>query len=459
MYYPWYQIKMKNWAPYLLTLPLFGCFTTESSRSPSETSGGATTIQDATSAAFSSPASNLLGKSLELHMQGDAAFEATFVTAPSPVNGGLGPVFNNTSCVACHAGDGRGRPPFAGEALSSMLIRMSMPGENTNGGPVPVPGFGEQLQPRAVYGKDPEAQVEISYQDSLVQFSDGTMATLRIPRYQLSNYYQPMPAGVLISPRVAPPVFGLGLLEAVSEATILAMVDETDRNADGISGKANYAWDPLSGKKILSRFGWKANTPNLLVQSAAAYNNDMGITSWIFPRETCHGQSQGCDSSAFEVDSATLAAVTFYVQTLAVPARRYTSKAMVQRGEKLFRDLQCSACHIPEIKTGKSFSVSEVAGQTIQPFTDLLVHDMGQGLADGRPDFLATGSEWRTPPLWGIGLTEVVNSHTQFLHDGRARNLTEAILWHGGEGEASKEKFRNLSVNDRKALLDFLASL
>lgn len=443
----------------LATLLVTGCFTTESPETASPDAGGATTIRSEGSHAFSSPAGNLSEEALRFHAEGDAAFEANFVTAPAPVNGGLGPVFNNTSCSACHAADGRGRPPANGETLSSLLFRMSLPGADGHGGPLPVPGYGTQLQPRAVFGKSPEAQVEILYRDSTVRFADGTEASLRIPSYRMTGYYQPVPEECLLSPRVAPPVFGLGLLEAVPESAVLALADEADGNGDGISGKANYVWDEVAGKKALGRFGWKANVADLFLQSAAAYNNDMGITSWIFPQETCFGQSQGCESAGPEIDSATLAAVTFYVRTLAVPARRRTGDAGVQRGEALFRTLRCAGCHVPELATGDFSGIPEISGQAIQPFTDLLVHDMGEGLADGRPDFLAGGREWRTPPLWGIGLTEVVNGHTRFLHDGRARNLTEAILWHGGEAEKARKDFLALDADGRKILLAFLNSL
>lgn len=443
-----------------LALSLGACQLSEQTgNAVQNTPGGATTILDATSNAFSTPAPNLQGSALELHLKGDAAFEATFVTAPALVNGGLGPVFNNSSCVACHARDGRGKPPAPGESMTSILFRLSLPGQDDHGGPLPVPGFGAQLQPRAVFGKEPEALMEFSYRDSVVKLSDGIQRTLQVPSYQVSTPYQPLPVSVRYSPRVAPPVFGLGLLEAVEESSILALADEGDLDRDGISGKANYVFDVLKGLKALGRFGWKSNTPNLLQQSAAAYNNDMGITSWVFPRETCFGQTQGCDSSKVEVDSATLAAVTLYVRTLAVPARRNTEDGVVEKGEKLFHTLRCIACHVPELRTGDFEGLPEISRQTINPYTDLLLHDMGRGLEDGRPDFEAGEREWRTPPLWGIGLTELVNGHSRFLHDGRARNLEEAILWHGGEAEGAREAYKDLANPDRESVLKFLESL
>jgi len=422
--------------------------------------GGATTLFAVTSKAFSSPAPNLSADGLELHLQGDATFEATFVTAPATINAGLGPVYNNTSCVACHAGDGRGRPPEPGDAASSMLFRVSIPGRGAHGEPMPAPGFGGQLQDRGSFGIAPEASVSISYYDSTGYFTDGAPFTLRVPRYTIRSSYQPLPGNVMMSPRVAPPVFGLGLLEAVDESTVLAFADESDRDGDEISGRPNYVWDVQAGRSALGRFGWKANAPNLLQQAAAAYNDDMGVTTSLFPVESCHGQPQsdGRDDDP-ELSDGELRATAYYTQTLAVPARRNSRDPEVRRGEMLFRQANCTGCHRPAMITGRHDEVPEVSFQNIAPYTDLLLHDMGQGLADGRPDYLATGSEWRTAPLWGIGLTQLVNGHTYFLHDGRARSILEAIMWHGGEAERSREYFRALSAADRTALLKFVEAL
>jgi CxxC motif-containing protein (DUF1111 family) len=264
----------------------------------------------------------------------------------------------------------------------------------------------------------------------------------------------------MISPRVAPPVFGLGLLEAVDESSILALADEQDLNKDGISGKPNYAWNIVEGKKTLGKFGWKAANPSILQQSAGAYNEDMGITSFVFPHESSTGQSQydGLDDE-YEVSDSILYAVEFYIRTLAVPARRNADDAMVLQGKKIFTEAKCVACHVPRLRTKVDVSFPEISNQVIFPYTDMLVHDMGTELADNRPDYDATGQEWRTAPLWGIGLTRVVNGHQNFLHDGRARTLMEAIMWHGGEAEQSKEYIRTISGSDRAALIKFLESL
>lgn len=423
--------------------------------------GGATTIFSAASQAFELPAPNLDGARLDKHLAGDVAFGDSFVTAPAPVFSGLGPIFNNNACDRCHPKNGRGRPPREGEKPSSMFLRVSLPGTDPiTGGPLAVPGMGTQLQHRANFGVPPEGDVVMSEEFSDGVFGDGEAFELRRLHFQIENPVQPLPDTVLTSPRTAIPVFGRGLLEAIDEDTILGFADEDDADGDGISGRPNRVWDMVQQQTALGRFGWKANNPNLLQQAFTAYNQDMGVTNPFLPQESAFGQIQD-DGFADdpEIDLETVDVATFYVQTLAVPARRNLDDPQVQHGEDLFHEAQCTGCHIPTFRTGVLAGVPEVSNQTIHPYTDLLLHDMGDGLADGRPDFLATGREWRTPPLWGIGLTLRAQGHTFFLHDGRARNLTEAILWHGGEAEAAREAFRLMPVNEREALLAFLESL
>jgi CxxC motif-containing protein (DUF1111 family) len=419
-------------------------------------SGGATTSFIFSSQAFSNPASNLSMNTLEKHLEGDLNFEQNFVKAPAQYNSGLGPIFNNVSCINCHISDGRGRPPLGSEALETMLIRISIDGTDPHGGPNPVPGFGGQLQDKSVFGFEPEGSVIISYTESQGNYPDGTSYSLRKPVYQLIGQ---VPSSVNISPRVAPFVFGLGLLEAISENDILLNADEYDSDGDGISGKPNYVWDDKNQSIMLGRFGWKANQPNLYQQSAAAYVNDIGITNPLYQLENCHDNAV-CDTlnDDPEITDEILKSVELYVQTLAVPGRRDFDDANIIAGKELFNSIGCAGCHTPEFTTG-NHPVSELANQRIFPYTDLLLHDMGDELADNRTDFRADGKEWRTPPLWGIGLVSVVNGHTNFLHDGRARNLEEAILWHSGEAEQSKEKFMLLNSLDRNRLLAFLNSL
>jgi CxxC motif-containing protein (DUF1111 family) len=423
-------------------------------------SGGSQTIFDNGAGAFSAMFPSISAAHEKVHGVGDAAFEQTFVTAPAPINPGLGPIFNNVSCTSCHINDGRGKPPAGSEQISSLLIRVSIPGADHHGGPNPVPGFGLQLQQRSVYGKPAEAQVLITYTEKTYAFVDGEVYTLRFPQYVLQSPYQAMPADLLMSPRIAPPVFGLGLLQAIAEADILALADPDDHNEDGISGKPNYVWNVMEGKKTLGRFGWKASNPTVLQQSAGAYNEDMGITNFVFPRESAYDQSQHDELlDEYEVSDSILHSVEFYVRTLAVPSRRAADNSVVLDGKKIFMEAKCAACHVPKLRTTTDVAFKEVSNQVIFPYTDLLLHDMGPDLADGRPDFDADGQEWRTSPLWGIGLTRIVNGHQNFLHDGRARTLIEAIMWHGGEALQSKDYVSSLSNADRNALIKFIESL
>ena len=431
--------------------------------STSKLSGGETTVFDASSHAFSTPAPNLSPSAFEKHLDGDREFEAAFVTAPAVVNPGLGPIYNNISCINCHSRDGRGRPPKVDEKFVSMLFRLSLPKpvDAMDGQPpIPVPGFGTQLNNRSIFGAAPEGKIKIDYTEQTLTTADGTRVHLRYPNYTFTETYQPLPEEVEVSPRVAPVVFGLGLLEAIPEAVILAYADEADANGDGISGKPNFVWDVVEQRYTLGRFGWKANQPTLLQQVAAAYHDDMGITTSLFSTENSAGQSQLTEHSATpEVSDEILDVVTFYVQTLAVPARRNVDDPQVKQGEQLFAKAQCASCHVPTLRTGVLTGVPSVSNQTIHPYTDMLLHDMGPELADNRPDFRASGTEWRTPPLWGIGLVRTVNGHTNFLHDGRARDLMEAILWHGGEAEASRQTVEQMSKVERDALIAFLESL
>lgn len=419
--------------------------------------GGLATTYISSSLAFSSPAPNLSPANAELHRIGDVNFEQSFVAAPAKINPGLGPLFNSNSCVNCHISDGRGRPPAGGGPLETMLIRVSLPGSSETGGPLHVPGFGGQLQTKSLIGFIPEGNVQITWEELNSTFPDGEAYSLRKPVYTITGR---LPGGVLISPRVAPAIFGLGLLELIPEGEILKYADEADINNDGISGKANYVWNAETGSTTLGRFGWKANTPTLLQQTAAAYVNDMGITSSVFPKENCYG-AEFCDTLKDdpEISDEILQSVVLYTRTLAVPARRNSISEIVKQGKALFSSTGCASCHIAKAKTGSGTTLPELGNQTIFPYTDMLLHDMGDELADNRPDFLASGKEWRTAPLWGIGLVEIVNGHTNFLHDGRARNLQEAILWHSGEGTKAKENYTKLNKSQRSALLAFLNSL
>ena len=422
-------------------------------------SGGDATAFDVTSKAFGNAFENLSAYDEHVHEVGDLIFNQSFVTAPNPIHSGLGPIFNNTSCASCHHNDGIGLPT-AGDAQSSLLMRISLPGTDANGGPVAVPGYGLQIQDKAAYGISPEAKVNISYTYQSFSFDDGETYELRTPTYTLSNLYTPIQGNYLLSPRLAPPMIGLGLLEAIPESEIVANADPNDANGDDIAGKANYVNDATVNKMQLGRFGWKANTASILTQVVSAFNQDMGLTSSILPVESSYGQSQYDNlKDDPELPDTTVNAVKFYAQTLAVPARRNTTDATVKRGEQLFILAKCANCHKQTLTTGVNVAFPALSNQVIHPYTDMLVHDMGAGLADNRPDFKAGGQDWRTAPLWGLGLFPVINNPGYYLHDGRARTLVEAIMWHGGEAAPSQSYFSHLSKADRDAVLKFLGSL
>lgn len=434
---------------------------------PDPLSGGATTVFDASVNAFGQPAANLPSTELPDFFTGNALFNRNWVTAPSSTTGsdGLGPIFNAASCSACHFKDGRGRPPATpDDAFESLLVRLSVPGEDAIAGTVAEPRYGRQLGHRAILGVAPEGAPRLDYDEHPGTYGDGTAYSLRAPRLTIDDLaYGPLAPDVQTSVRVAQAIFGLGLIAALDETTVLARTDPDDTDGDGISGRANLVWDLRRGAPVLGRFGWKANAPTIEQQGAGAFLGDIGITSPLFLDQDCTAVETACasapDGGTPEVDQLKLDLVTFYVTLLAVPARRALDDAAARRGEALFAAAGCGSCHVSTLVTGELPDFPAVSHQTIHPYTDVLLHDMGPGLADGRSDFLASGSEWRTPPLWGGGLLATVNDHTLLLHDGRARGFAEAILWHGGEGEAAREAFRTMAADDRAALVRFLESL
>lgn len=423
-------------------------------------SGGTQTVFSEGTGAFANVFPTLSGALLDAHDLGDANFETTYITAPAPKFQGLGSLYNSNACVNCHVNDGRGKPIDGNEPLTSMLFRVSVPGTNEHGGPLAAPGFGVQLQDKATFGHAPEAGASVTWYETSVFFNDGDSVMLREPIWTITNPYIPLPAGFLHSPRVARPVFGLGLLEQIDDATLNSLTDESDVNGDGISGKTNYVWDQHTKRMAIGRFGWKAESPSLIHQVALAFNEDIGLTNYIFKEENSKGQTQEDNFDHYpEVPDSVLNAVAVYVQTLAVPARRNVTDENVKRGKKVFIDSKCASCHVPTLRTKTNVAFPQASNQLIHPYTDLLLHNMGSALSDNRATYEASGSEWRTPPLWGIGLTKVTNGHTYFLHDGRARSFMEAILWHGGEATSAVNYIKALSKTDRDALIAFLNSL
>lgn len=445
---------------------------------PGALSAGPLTTPETGSQAFSIPVAGLDASQREIFAAGKEQFNEAWVVAPEPGGvWGLGPTFNEDRCSACHTGNGRAAAPRHGEpADRGYLVRLSLPGATPQGGPLPHPDYGDQLQNRGIPGRVPaEGEVIVHYTERPVTLPDGEVISLRVPRIEMRRLpFGELGPDVLTSPRIAPSMVGLGLLEAVPEKTLLAIA--AAQAAVGITGRLNRVWDAENEQIVPGRFGWKANQPSLRQQTAAAFHGDIGATTYMFPEENCPpaqsacldlpsaskcGGQGGCTGNQYrpEVVPSRLTNLTFYLQALAVPARRGVGDPEVTLGEQRFADAGCSACHVPELRTGPDAAFRPAANLAFRPYTDLLLHDLGDGLADGRPDFLADAREWRTAPLWGLGLLPVVNGHMDLLHDGRARNVVEAILWHGGEAKTARDAFAALPRRDRAALVRFVESL
>ena len=443
--------------------------------------GAATVRARPTGDAFSQFSGNLgFDRQMTFNL-GNALFTKTWVPSPSSTlaSDGLGPLFNARGYQDCHLKDGRGHPPAQeGEKPVSLFLRLSVPGGVAPQdikdwlATMPDPTYGGQLQTFAANGQAAEGAMVTTYTDLPVTLADGSVVTLRQPHYAIADpAYGPLPADLQTSPRVAPQMIGLGLLEAIPAADILARVDEGDADGDGISGRASIVPSAELGQNALGRFGLKAGAATIRDQSAGAFAGDMGLSTALHPdpwgdcanaqtdcRSAPSGQQPGL-RDGLEVDNQSLDLVTFYARNLGVPERRALDDAQVLRGKELVYGLNCTGCHAPKYVTSRLENQPEQSFQLIWPYTDLLLHDMGPGLADDRPEGRATGREWKTPPLWGIGLTEQVSGHTQFLHDGRARSLLEAILWHGGEAQRARDAVVALPKADRDAILSFLESL
>lgn len=414
--------------------------------------------------AFSHPVKGMSNEEEDRFILGKSFFRIPWVEAPSATTArdGLGPLFNANTCIHCHPNNGAGvAVNEKGEMTRSYLLRLS----HKNGtdkelleknGFVPDSVYGAQLSRNGNQKVPAEAKVSVAYKEINGTYPDGTGYRLRKAHYAVTDLaYGPFDKETLFAPRIGPALIGLGLLEQIPEEDILAYADREDRNRDGISGKANYAYNPETNRTELGRFTWKASATTVKHQVAAAAHNDMGLSNPLFPAHNCTKKQEACLKEAqkgdhlLDLPEERLDAITFYLSNLAVPLQRDPQNH--REGEALFDTLNCTACHVPSHKT--------VEGITIHPYSDLLLHDMGEGLADGRSEFLASGSEWRTPPLWGIGLYGKVSGETNYLHDGRARSIEEAILWHGGEAQRSKEAFMALDKPSREKLLGFLKSL
>ena len=442
-----------------------------------ERTAGSATVWATGRNAFSFPLANLTDEERARFAIGNSFFRRNWVEAPASTTArdGLGPHFIARSCGGCHVQDGRGAPPDFSKGLSeqpvALLMRLSIPGVGDHGGIVPEPVYGDQLNNNAIQGVRPEAQVQIRYTRIHGRFADGQRYELLQPSYRFTQLaYGPMDKHVRVSPRIAPQLIGVGLLEAIPEAEILGNQRQQAALPGSIKGVPNRVWDAPSAAMQIGRYGWKANVATIAHQTAGAFLGDIGITSSYNPKEACTAQQADClaaprggKAGAPEIDDETLGHVVFYQATLAPPARRQYNDPQVVRGEKLFHDAQCAVCHRPSYTTGQPpfprLSSPAVVNQEIWPYTDLLLHDMGPGLADGRPDFGANGRQWKTPALWGIGQIQSVNGHERLLHDGRARGVMEAILWHDGEARDSMVRVTHMPAADRQALVAFIESL
>ncbi|WHA42932.1 di-heme oxidoredictase family protein [Agrobacterium larrymoorei] len=444
-------------------------------------SAGATTTQAVSSTtAFSQPSASITFEQQQNFKLGNALFQKLWVSSPSSTQAsdGLGPLYNARSCQTCHINDGRGRPPRDGEDAVSILLRLARPARTDSERTLvhdrhalnfPDVTYGAQLQNLAVPGLNAEGKLKITYEEREVALGDGEIIHLRKPTYSIDGLnYGPLETDTTLSPRIAQATLGLGLIEAIPQEDILAGANTGDTN--GITGKPAWVRDHRTGQIALGRFGWKAQNATVRDQAADAFSNDLGISTPDAPNAYGDCTEKQADCLAMpngvqkrlgdtEAPSPVLDLVTFYTENLGVPARRDVDAPAVLRGKQMFYDNGCAACHRPKFVTRRDAADPFHSFQLIWPYSDFLLHDMGEELADGQQVGEASGQEWRTPPLWGIGLTEAVNGNAFYLHDGRARSLTEAILWHGGEAQMARDAFAALQKTDRQALLTFLESL
>lgn len=432
---------------------------------PEPAFNAALNVRDATRDAFSLPLPGLSAAQLARFFVGNSLFNQNWVMAPASVTerDGLGPLFNARSCSGCHFKDGRGQPPAQGEAARGFLLRLSRPERLAHGAPVPDPVYGDQLQTEALPGLPAEARLSVAYDTVAGRYADGDPYSLRRPRYALDQPgYGPISPTLQLSPRVAPQLLGMGLLDAVPEPALERMADPDDRDRDGISGRVQRVPVASGGALRAGRFGWKAEQATLRGQIAAAFLGDMGITSQAFPRENHSTQQSACTEYRSggnpELTPSTLEAVVSYTQSLALPAPRPLAAESAREGAALFERAGCASCHRPTLESGAVPELPALSHQRFQPYTDLLLHDLGAELSDARSSYAASDREWRTPPLWGLGLLPKVNGHQTLLHDGRARGVAEAILWHGGEAESARRAFLHMARAERAALCAFVES-
>jgi CxxC motif-containing protein (DUF1111 family) len=437
---------------------------------PAALSAGSFTTVENGANAYAVPISMLDKEQAEIFIKGKEQFNEAWVFAPEPGGvWGLGPTFNEDRCAHCHENNGRAKAAEQGqEAALGLLVRLSIPGTTKEGGPNPHPAYGDQLQNRGMRDRVPaEGRAIVTYSAREMSFADGEKATLRVPQIQFQDLQFGELGQDIDLAAIAPAVVGLGLLEGVPEATILDIAKEQEKL--GVQGRPNYVWDYEAEQTVLGRFGWKANQPSLRQQTASAFLGDIGATSSLFPEENCPAVQKQCQDVPSASKCGGQGGCTGNYRPEVIPSRQQhhpTCRRLCPRpAQRERRRSEARPGAVCPANSAPATSELKTGGMAVPAAADLVIHPtdcsatLGEELADGRPDYKATGREWRTPPLWGIGLLRTVNGHSDLLHDGRARGVAEAILWHGGQAEKAREAFRTMPKADRAALVKFVESL
>jgi len=466
--YAWYSTSRIQ--SLFISIPAF----TEQEHLP----GGEMTAKRLSERTFIHAGRNVQGQEKLSFWTGFSLFRDPWVIAPSSTSDrdGLGPLFNTRSCISCHLAGARGHAPIIGVSKPSALVIRLGP-KQSGSGLWADKNYGDQIQPRAIPIEhhslskklQGEAKLDLEYTELVGAYADGASYSLREPMYKLVELSQgDIQENIGMSPRFAPVIYGLGLIEAISQQDLLSQEDIDDDNNDGISAKYNRVFNTGSHSEMnaIGRFGLKAKHSSLRRQIGAAFRDDIGITNAMFEFETCSHSQQDCvqasvlgEQASVELPDKLLDLVAVFTRSLAVPPARNLEAKEAQEGRRIFYEAQCASCHTPHYVTSTDYPVKTLSGQSIYPYSNFALHDMGEALADTVHEFSANGREWRTPPLWGLGLQQRYNKNAVFLHDGRARNIEEAILWHGGEAKQSQELFINMSLSERNALLTFLKAI
>ncbi|MEM7504506.1 MAG: di-heme oxidoredictase family protein [Pseudomonadota bacterium] len=448
------------------------CYSGDSSEQPLAPSGASWTARPSVRPTLIVPASVLDSAQKLDFWTGMGFFRDPWVPAPASTTArdGLGPLFNAQSCIACHAGAGRGASVLAAPESLSTIVKLGV--RQDDGSMAPHPRYGAQLQTQAIYPRDAqrvrtrgayfpgEASAVVRSEQKTVEFADGSSLSLTRPRVALPEG----DASTVVSMRIAPSLIGLGLLERVPEAALVVLEDEHDADGDGVSGRINWLGD--GADRRVGRFGWKARHPSVAEQTATAFAEDLGISNPLQKRQNCSAHQLECArqptgndaTEGVEITQALFDRVVFFAEHIAPPPPAELTER-IDDGRRLFTKSGCAACHTPSHVVDVAAAGGEHREERIWPYTDLLLHDMGPDLADQLIEGGADGREWRTAPLWGIGRTLAINEHTGLLHDGRARSVAEAIAWHGGEAKAARDRFLKLGLDDREALAAFVKAL